>query len=184
MDRESAADGRLVRPSLRYRDSLLAALREFQAEGRYSGYSLAEPEVDLTPFVQRLLDDEDRAKVPASWVPTTHYWLVCGTEYIGRVSLRHELNEHLRQIGGHIGYEIRPSRRRRGFGTMILGLALPKARERGLARILITCDDDNEASRRIIEHHGGVADRPYAPPGGRVPILRYWIDLAGALTPA
>lgn len=167
----------LVRPSVRYRDSVLAAIREFQAEGRYSAYSLADLTADFAAFVQRLLDDEDPSKVLPHFVPQTIYWLVEGDEFIGRISLRHELNDQLRQIGGHIGYEIRPSRRRQGYGTAILGLVLPKARERGLTSVLITCDADNIASRRIIEQHGGLPDAPYIPPDGSVTALRYWIEL-------
>ena len=170
----------LVRPSVYYRDSTLSALREFQAEGRYTNLDLAALAIDFAPFVRSLLDDEDRANIPPHFVPSSHYWLVQGTDFLGRISLRHELNEQLRLLGGHIGYEIRPSRRRHGHGTRILGLALPRARERGLDRVLITCDGDNIASRRIIERHGGIPDLPYAPPGGRVAVLRYWIDLSPA----
>lgn len=169
---------RLARPSLTFRESVVGALREFHDEGRYREYSLADPAADCERLVRRLLDDEHREKLPPHLVPATHYWLVEGADFIGRVSLRHELTEQLRLIGGHIGYEIRPSRRGQGYGKAALGLVLPKARARGLERVLVTCDADNHASRRIIEHHGGVPDRPYAPPGAAVPALRYWIALA------
>ncbi len=174
----NSTDARLVRPSVRYRDSVLAAVREFQAEGGYRAYSLTSLTNDFQSFVQHLLDNENPGKVPPNFVSQTIYWLVEGDEFIGRTSLRHELNDQLRLIGGHIGYEIRPSRRRQGYGTAILGLVLLKARQRGLARILITCDMDNIASRRIIEHHGGVPKAPYYPADGSVTVLRYWIDLS------
>jgi predicted acetyltransferase len=165
----------LVRPATRYRNSVLAAVREFQAEGGYGNYSLATLTANFASFVQHLLDDEDPAKLPSYLVPQTNYWLVEGKEFIGRVSLRHRLNDQLRLLGGHIGYEIRPSRRRQGYGTAILGLVLPHARERGLRRVLVTCDADNVASRRIIEHHGGVPEEPYIAPDRATPVLRYWI---------
>lgn len=178
MERPAASgSAQLVRPSVSYRESVLDAIREFQAEGGYRAYSLASLTSDFAAFVQRLLDDEDRSKIPDHFAPQTNYWLVEGDEFIGRASLRHELNEQLRQLGGHIGYEIRPSRRRQGYGTAILGLVLQQARERGRTRVLITCDADNDASRRIIEHHGGVPDAPSHPPGHPVAVLRYWIDL-------
>ncbi len=173
-----STEAQLVRPSVRYRDSVLDAVREFQSEGGYRAFSLATLTNDVAAFVQRLLDDEDPGKLPRHLVPQTNYWLVEGVEFIGRTSLRHELNDRLRLIGGHIGYEIRPSRRRQGYGTAILGLVLAKARQRGLTRVLITCDDDNIASRRIIEHHGGVPETPYYPADGSATVLRYWVDLS------
>jgi predicted acetyltransferase len=174
----TSGEAQLVRPSMRFRDSVLAAVREFQAEGGYRTYSLASLTNDFRAFIQHLLDDEDPGKVPPHFVPQTNYWLVEGDQFIGRTSLRHELNDQLRLIGGHIGYEIRPSRRRQGYGTAILRLVLPKAQQRGLTRVLITCDADNFASRRIIEQHGGLPEAPYNPTDGRVTVLRYWIDLS------
>jgi predicted acetyltransferase len=173
----SPGSAQLVRPSVRYRDSVLAAIREFQAEGGYSAYSLANLTADFAAFVQRLLGDEDPSKLPPHLVPQTIYWLVEGDEFIGRASLRHKLNDQLRLLGGHIGYEIRPSRRQQGYGTTLLGFVLPKARTRGLTRVLVTCDADNIPSRRIIEHHGGIPDSPYIPADRAVPVLRYWIAL-------
>ena len=77
-------------------------------------------------------------------------------EYVGFVSIRHKLNKHLRQIGGHIGYQIRPSKRKQGYGTLILKLALQKAKKLGIKKALITCDDDNIGSWKIIESNAGI----------------------------
>lgn len=110
-------------------------------------------------------------------MPQTIYWLIDGEEFIGRSSLRHELTPALLEIGGHIGYEIRPSRRRRGYGRAILRLTLEEARGRGLSEVLVTCDTDNVGSRKIIEANGGrFADERPGPPGAR-PTRRYWIPL-------
>src|SRR5689334_22084598 len=104
----------LVRPDERYRESFIAAVREMQPEGRYTQHSPEHLAANFPAFVRELLGYDDRANLPAHFVPETLYWLVEGDEFIGRVSLRHELNDQLRLIGGHIGYEIRPSRSRRG----------------------------------------------------------------------
>ena len=173
----------LVRPHERYRDSFIAAVRESQPVGRYTQYAPERLAADFPALVQELLGYAERANLPAHLVPETLYWLVEGEEFIGRVSLRHELNEQLRLLGGHIGYEIRPSQRRRGYGAAMLDLVLPRARERGLTRVLLTCDADNLPSKTIIERHGGVAETPYAPPGGRVAVLRYWIELGAGAEP-
>ncbi len=96
--------------------------------------------------------------------------------YIGRGSVRHALTAELSQYGGHISYEIRPSARGQGYGHQICRLLLDEARALGLVRALITCDDDNQASIRVIEGCGGVLENRIDT--GRAAITRrYWIDL-------
>jgi predicted acetyltransferase len=124
---------------------------------------------------QRYLDDVRAQELeetprPPTFVPTTTLWWLDGPEFLGRLSIRHRLAPG--DIGlrnGHIGYEVRPSARRRGHATAMLGAALPWARRIGLSKVLVTCDADNEGSRRVIESNGGVPD---APIGEK---LRYWI---------
>jgi predicted acetyltransferase len=113
--------------------------------------------------------------LPRGHVPSTELWLVDGEVYLGRVSIRHALTEHLRRIGGHIGYVIRPSRRREGHGTRILQLALPHAHALGIDPALVTCDSDNIASRKIIEAAGGVLDTSID-----VDKLRFWVATGSA----
>lgn len=92
---------------------------------------------------------------------------------MGRVSIRHHLNPALRLVGGHIGYSVRPGFRRNGYAGQILDLALIEARGLGIGEVLLTCDANNLASRRVIESHGGV---PEAAIGQDTRFkLRYWI---------
>jgi len=168
----------LVLPSARYRESFLDALAEYHAEGRY---------LDLGPgnfndFLAWLADGADPDRVPPGFVPQTTYWLVEDGTFLGRLSLRHELNDSLRLNGGHISYDIRPAKRRRGYGTSALALGLDEARKIGLARVLITCDDNNIGSRRIIEANGGVLQDRITVPGEEGLKRRYWIELGGAGT--
>jgi predicted acetyltransferase len=93
----------------------------------------------------------------------------------GRVSIRHELNEFLTNFGGHIGYGVRPAYRRRGYASEILTQALIIARAEGIDRVLITCDQQNTASAKIIEAHGGVLEDVRPDPAGP-PKRRYWIE--------
>lgn len=90
-------------------------------------------------------------------------------EYLGELTIRHRLNRRLRYKGGHIGYSVRPTRRRRGHATLMLGLSLPVASQLGIDPALITCDDTNVASRRVIEANGG--SLASASDG----ILRFWV---------
>ncbi|MDO5676711.1 MAG: GNAT family N-acetyltransferase [Propionibacteriaceae bacterium] len=92
------------------------------------------------------------------WVPATMLWAVADGEWLGRVSVRHELNDFLRQVGGHIGYAVRPSVRRRGIGGLLMRAGLDRLAELGVDNALVTCDDDNVASYRIIESAGGALE--------------------------
>src|SRR5699024_10869571 len=102
-----------------------------------------------TSWVRDYLAEERRwqTRPPTDFVPMTTLWWTDGDAYLGRISIRHHLNERLRQIGGHIGYDIRPSARRRGHATAMLAAALPRAAALGIERALITCDADNVGSR-------------------------------------
>jgi predicted acetyltransferase len=106
------------------------------------------------------------------------YWIVDEDEVIGFLSFRHELNEWLREAGGHIGYAVRETRRRQGYASAALALGLDRAREIGLDRVLLTCDDDNVASYRTIERAGGVLqDISDQSARGHAVLRRYWIEL-------
>jgi predicted acetyltransferase len=167
----------LTEPSERYQASYLEALQEFQAEGRHLEPPLEEIAADFARFVQHLCELADRTKLKPGWVPGTDFWLIDGSDYIGRLSLRHELNEHLLQMGGHIGYEIRTSRRRQGYGKLILKYGLERAKAFGLKRVLLTCDQDNLGSRKIIESQGGKLENIIEVERWPVPVCRYWISL-------
>jgi predicted acetyltransferase len=172
---EAMAD--LVDPSERYQGSYLEALQEFQAEGRHLEISLEEVAAHFGDFVQHLLEQADRAKIKPGRVPHLYFWLIDGNDYIGRLTLRSEVNEHLLQMGGHIGYEIRPSRRRQGYGKLILKYGLDRAKALGLERVLLTCDEDNLGSRKIIESHGGMLENIIEVERWPVKVCRYWIHL-------
>ena len=165
----SLASARLVRPNTRYERSVREAVAEFRAEGRDPGINQPRSDESFAEFVARLRRMADPAYVVDGFVPQTVFWLVDGDTYIGRLSLRHRINDDLRRIGGHIGYDIRPSMRRRGYGTRALSLALDEARRIGLDRVLITCDRENIGSRRIIERNGGILEDENHDPRSRWP---------------
>lgn len=117
----------------------------------------------------------DGTQVPR--VPETKLWLVEGSTFIGAVHIRHQLNEQLENFGGHIGYGIRPSQRGRGYGNLILKLALKYCKDNlGLEKALLTCDEANLGSKRVIEDNGGelIDRRPHPFKKGALS-LRYWV---------
>ena len=113
----------------------------------------------------------ERRGVRTRWgVPSTVYWYVAGRDYLGTLVIRHRLTPELAQVGGHIGYHVVPPWRRQGHATRMLAAGLEQARALGLQRVLLTCDVDNDPSRRVILANGGVPD-------GRVGHEdRFWID--------
>ena len=155
----------LVLPTATVHASFLAAMDEFVAEGARDSQTAAwiehqapswqDPEV-FADFVAEVIADaeEDRPR-PARYVPSTTLWWIDGETYLGRLAIRHRLNDFLLDVGGHIGYDVRPSARRRGHATAMLRGALPWARGLGIDPALITCDDDNVGSIRVIEAAGG-----------------------------
>lgn len=166
-------------PSKQYKDTYLEALQEeVQAEGDGMAHKIQNIAADFDGFLQRLSDMERGINIPPHLVPASSFWLIDNGEYIGSLNLRHELNDHLLHFGGHIGYDIRPSKRRKGYGKEILRLGLEKARERGLRRVLVTCDETNIGSRKIIEANGGVFENAVTQEGSPVKKLRFWIDIS------
>lgn len=177
-------------PSLKYKDSFLAGAKEFaDFEGRnfterqYDKYlDIVSDEDFMRLVVQPKLDSMNGANLPNGWVAATDYWVIKTDNevetYVGRVSLRHELTEHLRLVGGHIGYDIVPSHRGNGYVKKALRLVLAKAHEMGMSEVLITCDAENEASRRTIvgamNEYGGSQDDPTQ--SGDNITLRYWVN--------
>jgi predicted acetyltransferase len=125
-----------------------------------------------------LLEQHARGQhLPSNHVPSTFLFAFDASRIVGRVSIRHHLNDVLLRVGGHIGYVVVPEFRRRGYATAVLGRALAIARERlGIGRVLVTCDDDNIGSIRTIERNGGVLENVVPVPGSDKPTRRYWID--------
>jgi predicted acetyltransferase len=178
----------LVPPTTAVRKSYLAAVEEFVDEGRgragedsmvarelreFGG--IWEAEEGFLAFVKQLhADSYESAQRAAYLVPSTTWWWVEGTEYLGRISLRHRLTERLLEIGGHIGYDVRPSARRQGHATKMLRAVLPHTYKRGIDPALVTCDTDNIGSRRVIEANGGVLEDE------RSGKLRYWVPTGPA----
>ena len=166
----------LSRPDARFRDSFLDAAAEFGNEPTLA-YEREMAERNFDSYVRDVERWSRGQRLPSGWVAFTTMWLTEGDSYIGTVNIRHELTEWLRRYGGHIGYAVRPTMRRRGYGTTMCALALDEARRIGLRRVLITCDDDNIGSARIIEVNGGVLEDSVPQPDRPVLKRRYWIDL-------
>jgi predicted acetyltransferase len=169
----------LERPALRHRAAFLEVLDDYARAGERDKFELYAPAGrDFADYCDQLHQQELGARLPAGWVPGTTLWMLDGGQRIcGIVRIRHRLNAFLEEHGGHLGYDVPPSRRRQGHGHRLLELGLVEAARLGLRRVLLVCDDDNLASLRIIERAGGVHQDTRQPPGEPVPLRRYWIEL-------
>jgi len=167
----------LVAPATRYFPSFRRALDEWGgAHQDGAGIRDAAALTDRAGFdewVGQLLDEETTPASPAH-VTCTYRWLVEGDEYLGTIALRHELNDFLRETGGHVGYGVRPSARGRGLAAEALARVVVLAAERGMPELLVTCEVTNPASRRTIERVGGrLQDEVTDPVYHR--LQRWWI---------
>ena len=173
---------RLELPSIKYKESYLKAVREIMEKGaenesneHYLRRNINDLENNFEEFVQELKDKKIKPK--ENRVPSTEFWIIDEhNEYCGRISLRHSLNEQLEKFGGHIGYDIIPSKRGNNYATKALTLCLKEAKKLGLEKVLLTCDNDNIASIKSIERNGGVLENKIR---HKTEVLtrRYWINL-------
>lgn len=172
----------LARPDVRLHASWAEAMAEHHPESPHvNGGGLwmlpEEEQWDLTEdgcrrLVGVLIAEATRPPDPEDTVvPCEYYWVTDSAEkVVGFLALRTRLNDWLLNEGGHIGYSVRPSRRRQGHASRALALAVRRAAELGIDRALVTCDDDNAASARTIERNGGVYEDT------RNGKRRYWIE--------
>jgi len=167
----------LTEPDSKYQDTFLAGLHEFHQEGRMLQYNLQVVSEDFERFLYHLRTQQDRAKLPPYIIPQSHFWLIDDDEFIGILSLRSGPDDTFIRISGHVGYQVRPSKRRRGYGKNLLRQGLQKAKDLGFTRVLLTCDEDNIASKKVIESNGGQFENVILVEGSPVKKLRYWIYL-------
>jgi predicted acetyltransferase len=166
----------LVRPHVRYHASWIVGAAEFgQQHMDGSGFpvdvaTLTHADAFEAHVARLLADEQEDAPRPEGFVPATALWMVHDDEFVGFLQIRHRLTPYLLEEGGHIGYSVRPSARRRGHATAALQQALPIARGLGIDRVLVTCDEDNPGSRTVIERADGVYE------DSRNGKRRYWID--------
>jgi len=134
---------------------------------------------EATSFDEWLSALKDNEKIetlrPGRVLATTYFaQRIDDGRIVGIIDIRHTLDEYLLQYGGHIGYSIRQSERRKGYAKEMLGLALQKCKDLQLDRVLITCDKDNLASARTIQSQGGVLENEVMNDGKMM--QRYWIQ--------
>lgn len=175
---------KFIRPTKEYEEQAFEYIKEFQDYGstingvgglkRYIG--------DYDGWLKKL--EEDRTRIPSKEkVPAETFMLIRENDnkLLGIVNIRLCLNDILLEHGGHIGYGIRPTERRKGYATYQLYKALEFCDEKGLDKVLVTCDKSNIGSAKTIQNAYGVLENEIIDPTDGEVIQRYWIDVKKAL---
>lgn len=168
----------LVRPTVDLEEEYLSFYKEWvDSKENMVPWVIQKDPSNFKEMVQFLYDNENGINLPKGWVPDSTFWLINGNNRIlGAVNIRHQLTELLVHSGGHIGYGIRPSERRKGFATKLLSLSLEKAKEIGIQKALVVCDEHNTGSFKTITNNGGIPDADFIEDDGNI-IKRFWIEL-------
>lgn len=169
---------KLILPSPEYKEELIDYKMEFiesmDSMDGTAGLGIAKT---FEEWYLALCDNLREETVREGRVPATTYMAVSveSGRLIGMIDIRHRLNDHLLNLGGHIGYSVRKSERQQGYAKEMLALALKECEKLNIKRVLITCHKENTPSARTIISNGGVLENEI--PEGRRVTQRYWITL-------
>jgi len=170
---------KLIAPTVELEESYRSYVAEArEADDLFVPWVLGFNADKFPALIARLHKASEGRGIPKTFVPHTTFWTIdASRQIVGVANIRHELNEHLLQESGHIGYSIRPSRRGCGLATRQLALALAQAGRMGIRRVLVVCEQDNPASARVIEKNGGLLENEvFSEEAGKM-VRRYWIEL-------
>ena len=143
----------LVKPDLSYADEIIKYKEESLAESPIiNGSAGLDRFSSIEIWFEELKKRSCEDTVPKGLVPSSTYLAVREKDnyIVGMIDIRHYLNEYLTQVGGHIGYGVRKTERNKGYAKQMLKLALEKCKELKIKKVLITCDEDNIASEKVI----------------------------------
>ena len=171
----------LIEPTIEYDLQIRAYRKEFLDRGdSMDGTGALKKFENPQDWLEYLNRHKNSLTVPEGRVPSTQYMLVREEDrkIVGMIDIRHFLNDFLEKYGGHIGYSVAPSERRKGYAVLMLKMALPKCKELGIEKVLITCISSNEGSKRTILKNGGIYESTVYEPEEGVNLERYWINLS------
>ena len=167
---------RLELPSEESVDSFFQAMAEFESEGnRQIPENMTKEQ--FPAYVQRLLDQSAGKNLKEGHVPSKEFWIIDAEGYAGRIILGLSFIPDPDRFGNHVGYAVRPSKRRKGYATKALQLLLDEARKLKIDKLMPICDEANLASRKVIERNGGVLVETVPIDKARYGGLRFIIDL-------
>lgn len=168
----------LVKPDLSYADEIIKYKEESLAESPLiNGSAGLDRFSSIEIWFEELKKRSCENTVPKGLVPSSTYLAVREKDnyIVGMIDIRHYLNEYLTQVGGNIGYGVRKTERNKGYAKQMLKLALEKCKELKIKKVLITCDEDNIASEKVILSANAKLEDIRNVDGENK--KRFWIDL-------
>lgn len=173
---------KMVFPKIEYKDKAIDYIKEFMEYGSEvhgsGGLDRYLQEATYEEWLQKLIDDLDMANIKPNRVPTLTYFYVreVDDKIIGMVNIRLALTDFLRKEGGHIGYSIRPTERRKQYGTHLLLEALKVCDQIGIKQVIVSCDKDNPASAGVIKKCQGKLEEEFYSDTFKTIVQRYVIE--------
>nr|WP_256257853.1 MULTISPECIES: GNAT family N-acetyltransferase [unclassified Paenibacillus] len=169
-----------MKPSTEYKDEYISFYKDWKSsEQDITPWVVGKDPSDFDAMIDFLYSKDTEDEITnGNFVPHSTFWLIdiCSKKVIGAVNIRHRLHAKLLNCGGHIGYGIRPSERRKGYVSILLALTLEITKDMGLNRVLLVCDKANLASEKTIVKNGGKFESEYVEENGNV-VRRFWIQL-------
>lgn len=175
---DEMTDLKLVFPADEYIEEWYSIVKEIEdANEKMTPYALKGNTYDFDEYLKNAVKNSKGIDLPEARVPNDIFLLVHNgnKRILGAIDIRYALTDYLYNYGGNIGYGIRPTERRKGYATEMLRMALDVSREKGMNRVLITCDKDNTGSARTIIKNGGILENEVLEDSKLV--QRYWIAL-------
>ncbi|MBU1145717.1 MAG: GNAT family N-acetyltransferase [Firmicutes bacterium] len=167
---------KLIKLNEQHKEKYLEYVKDWKDE-KMSPFTSRMFGLPFETYLELLEKQENIETVKIGYMPSSTFVFVDEEEEIyGVVNIRHQLNELLTNIGGHIGYGIKPSKRRLGYAKIMLNLALLEAKNRGIDKALLICNKDNLPSKKTIERCGGLFENEFIEENKNV-VLRYWIEV-------
>ena len=168
----------LVKPDLSYADEITKYKEESLKESPLiNGAAGLDNFSSIKDWLEELKKRSSQETVPEGLVPSSTYLAVREKDnyIVGMIDIRHYLNDFLKQFGGNIGYSVRKSERNKGYAKQMLKLTLEKCKDLKMKKVLITCDEDNIASEKVILSAGAKFEDIRSLDGKNK--KRFWIDL-------
>lgn len=171
---------KLIKPDENYKNQILEYRQEFiNASSSMDGCGSLSRMEDPSEWLNQVKSLANVETVPSNFVQSTQFIYVreVDNKLVGMIQVRHYFNDFLEKYGGHIGYSVRPSERKKGYAGLMLKECLQYCKSIGLNRVLLTCKESNEGSRKTILKNGGIYEKTVFCERDSVNLERYWIEL-------